>query len=79
MYFRNRKTSGIVVCIKNRFSKLKSLSLFPIGQFFRWYVRVFDGNDNSKEGWVPATILNAQPEDGDIFGDRADDAKYRRE
>lgn len=45
----------------------------------RWYVRVFDGNDNSKEGWVPASILNIQPEDSAIYGDRADDAKYRRE
>lgn len=45
----------------------------------RWLVRVFDGNDNTKEGWVPASILNTKQEDNAIYGDRADDAKYRRE
>lgn len=44
----------------------------------RWFVRVFDGADNGKEGWVPASILDAQQMDSALYGDRADDAAYRR-
>lgn len=46
---------------------------------FRWKVRVFDGTENTKEGWVPANILDTQHTEQSIYGEKADDAAYRRE
>lgn len=49
----------------------------------RWLVRAFDSVETTKEGWVPASILDAdstqQLTDKAIYGDRADDAAYRRQ
>lgn len=49
----------------------------------RWLVRAFDSIETTKEGWVPASILDAdsgqQQTDKAIYGDRADDAAYRRQ
>lgn len=49
----------------------------------RWLVRAFDSIETTKEGWVPASILDAdsaqQLTDKAIYGDRADDAAYRRQ
>lgn len=49
----------------------------------RWLVRAFDSTETTKEGWVPASILDAdsgqQLTDKAIYGDRADDAAYRRQ
>lgn len=49
----------------------------------RWLVRAFDSIETTKEGWVPASILDADPgqqqTDKAIYGDRADDAAYRRQ
>lgn len=42
-------------------------------------MRVFDGNEPSKEGWIPAAILDITQTSNAIFGDRADDAAYQRE
>lgn len=43
-------------------------------------MRPFDGSDNAKEAWVPANILESQQQnDAAIYGDRANDAAYRRE
>jgi len=46
---------------------------------YRWKVRLFDGTDNSKEGFVPADILDTQNTEQAIYGEKADDAAYRRE
>lgn len=51
----------------------------PIDRVYRWLVRVFDGSDDAKEGWVPASILEAQQMETAIYGDRVDDAAFRRE
>ncbi|KAG5678438.1 hypothetical protein PVAND_008111 [Polypedilum vanderplanki] len=45
----------------------------------RWKVRLFDGTENAKEGWVPAEILDTQHTEQSIYGEKADDAAYRRE
>lgn len=45
----------------------------------RWLVRLFDGSDNQKEAWVPISILDTKQVDTAIYGDKADDAAYRRE
>lgn len=47
----------------------------------RWLVRIFDGSDNPKEGWIPAAILDVQRKDeGDVlFTENPDDAAYRRQ
>jgi hypothetical protein len=42
-------------------------------------VRVFDGTENAKEGWVPADVLDTQHSEQSIFGDKANDAAYRRQ
>lgn len=42
-------------------------------------MRVFDGTENAKEGWVPADVLDTQHTEQSIYGDKADDAAYRRE
>lgn len=46
-------------------------------------VRVFDSIETMKEGWIPAFILenvdSEQQADEAIYGDRADDAAYRRQ
>lgn len=45
-------------------------------------MRVFDSIETTKEGWVPASILDAdsgQQTEQAIYGDRADDAAYRRQ
>jgi hypothetical protein len=44
----------------------------------RWRVRLFDGGDVPKEGWVPASILEIKNTEEAIFGDKVDDAAYRR-
>lgn len=46
---------------------------------FRFKVRIFDGTENAKEGLVPASVLDTQHTEQAIFGDKADDAAYRRE
>ncbi|XP_037043462.1 obscurin isoform X3 [Bradysia coprophila] len=45
----------------------------------KWLVRLFDGSDNHKEGWVPLSILDVQKSDSAIYGDKGDDSAYRRE
>lgn len=45
----------------------------------RWLVRLFDGSENQKEAWVPVSILDTKQVDTAIYGDKADDAAYRRE
>jgi hypothetical protein len=40
---------------------------------------LFDGGDVPKEGWVPASILEIKNTEQAIFGDKVDDAAYRRE
>ncbi|CAD7077146.1 unnamed protein product [Hermetia illucens] len=45
----------------------------------RWFVRLFDGSDSPKEGWVPVTILDTQQVDSAIYGEKANDAAYRRQ
>jgi hypothetical protein len=42
-------------------------------------VRIFDGTENGKEGFIPAEVLDTQHSEQSIFGDKADDAAYRRE
>lgn len=46
-------------------------------------VRVFDSNETTKEGWIPASILGTidseQQTEKAIYGDRVDDAAYRRQ
>lgn len=49
------------------------------GLAHRWLVRLFDGSDNQKEAWVPVSILDTKQVDAAIYGDKADDAAYRRE
>lgn len=50
---------------------------------FRWLVRAFDSVETTKEGWVPASILDADSGDRQtekaIYGDKVDDAAYRRQ
>jgi hypothetical protein len=53
-----------------------SIENFPL---FRWKVRVFDGTENAREGWVPADVLDTQHSEQSIFGDKANDAAYRRQ
>lgn len=45
----------------------------------RWKVRLFEGTDNGKEGMLPAEVLDTQHSGNSLFGDKADDAAYRRE
>jgi hypothetical protein len=47
--------------------------------FHRWKVRIFDGTENAKEGWIPADVLDTTHSEQSIFGDKADDAAYRRQ
>lgn len=42
-------------------------------------MRLFDGSDTQKVGWVPVSILDTKQVDSAIYGDKADDAAYRRE
>lgn len=62
-----------------------SISLFDfqliecLDLIFRWKVRVFDGTETAKEGWVLADVLDTQHTEQSIYGDKADDAAYRRE
>uniref|UniRef100_A0A1B0CNM5 Muscle M-line assembly protein unc-89 n=1 Tax=Lutzomyia longipalpis TaxID=7200 RepID=A0A1B0CNM5_LUTLO len=44
-----------------------------------WFVRIFDGSESPREGWIPAAILDLQNTDKAIYGDKSDDAAYRRE
>lgn len=50
---------------------------------FRWLVRAFDSIDTTKEGWIPATILDTdsgqRQTEKAIYGDKVDDAAYRRQ
>ena len=48
-------------------------------RIFRWKVRIFDASENAKEGWLPADVLDTQHTEQAIFGEKADDAAYRRE
>ncbi|XP_055686183.1 obscurin isoform X3 [Lutzomyia longipalpis] len=45
----------------------------------KWFVRIFDGSESPREGWIPAAILDLQNTDKAIYGDKSDDAAYRRE
>uniref|UniRef100_A0A1B0DPE5 Uncharacterized protein n=2 Tax=Phlebotomus papatasi TaxID=29031 RepID=A0A1B0DPE5_PHLPP len=45
----------------------------------KWLVRIFDGSEHPREGWIPASILDLQNTDVAIYGDKSDDATYRRE
>lgn len=48
--------------------------------YFRWLVRLFDGNgDSSKESWVPAEILDYQRTNQAVYTDIEGDAATRRE
>lgn len=62
---------------------MSTISIFYFCMSIRWLVRVFDSVEAPKEGWVPASILDAdsgqQQTDKAIYGDRADDAAYRRQ
>jgi hypothetical protein len=51
----------------------------PTFRIRRWKVRIFDGLENAKEGFIPADVLDTQHSEQSIFGDKADDAAYRRE
>lgn len=44
-------------------------------------MRIFDGSDNPKEGWIPAEVLDVQrTDDGDVmFDGNSEDAAYRRQ
>lgn len=42
-------------------------------------MRIFDGTENAKEGFLPADVLDTQDTEKSIFGDKADDAAYRRQ
>lgn len=42
-------------------------------------MRIFDGTESAKEGWVPADVLDTQHTEQAIFGEKSDDAAYRRE
>ncbi|XP_058829179.1 obscurin isoform X2 [Topomyia yanbarensis] len=45
----------------------------------KWKVRIFDGDDNAKAGWVPVSVLDIMHTDQAVFGEKANDAAYRRE
>lgn len=48
----------------------------------RWLVRAFDSIETTKEGWIPASILEtveSEQTDRAIYGDRVEDAAYRRQ
>lgn len=47
----------------------------------RWYVRLFDGSDRPKEGWIPANILDLQRTKATdvIFSGSLEDADFRRQ
>nr|XP_019933189.2 obscurin isoform X5 [Aedes albopictus] len=45
----------------------------------KWKVRIFDGDDNAKAGWIPVSVLDIMHTDQAVFGDKANDASYRRE
>lgn len=40
---------------------------------------MFDGAENPKEGWVPTDVLDAKHSEQTIFGDKVNDANYRRQ
>ncbi|KAG4067668.1 hypothetical protein HA402_005440 [Bradysia odoriphaga] len=61
---------------KNHSSSNLHKNISPQSQ---WLVRLFDGSDNHKEGWVPLSILDVQKSDSAIYGDKGDDSAYRRE
>ncbi|XP_053686874.1 obscurin [Sabethes cyaneus] len=56
---------------------LKNAKCFSI--FNRWKVRIFDGDDNAKAGWIPVSVLDIMHTDQAVFGEKANDAAYRRE
>ncbi|XP_052566290.1 obscurin isoform X7 [Culex pipiens pallens] len=45
----------------------------------KWKVRIFDGDDNAKAGWIPVSVLDIMHTDQAVFGEKANDAAYRRE
>ncbi|XP_065086396.1 obscurin isoform X3 [Ochlerotatus camptorhynchus] len=45
----------------------------------KWKVRIFDGDDNAKAGWIPVSVLDIMHTDQAVFGEKANDATYRRE
>lgn len=50
-----------------------------LSSYNRWKVRIFDGDDNAKAGWIPVSVLDIMHTDQAVFGDKANDASYRRE
>ncbi|XP_062553320.1 obscurin isoform X6 [Armigeres subalbatus] len=45
----------------------------------KWKVRIFDGDDNAKAGWIPVSVLDTMHTDQAVFGEKSNDASYRRE
>ncbi|XP_055603898.1 obscurin-like [Uranotaenia lowii] len=45
----------------------------------KWKVRIFDGDDNAKAGWVPVSVLDIMHTEQAVFGEKSNDASYRRE
>lgn len=75
----------MIIDTVNSFSFVISVLVLVLNTLvgIRWLVRAFDSVETTKEGWVPASILDAdsgqQQTDKAIYGDRADDAAYRRQ
>uniref|UniRef100_A0A0K8VGA2 SH3 domain-containing protein n=3 Tax=Bactrocera latifrons TaxID=174628 RepID=A0A0K8VGA2_BACLA len=44
----------------------------------RWYVRLFGSTENCKEGWIPTNILDFSNDSVSAFGNKGDDANFRR-
>uniref|UniRef100_A0A182U5H5 DH domain-containing protein n=1 Tax=Anopheles melas TaxID=34690 RepID=A0A182U5H5_9DIPT len=45
----------------------------------KWKVRIFDGDDNAKAGWIPVSVLDINHTEQAVFGEKSNDAAYRRE
>ncbi|XP_035904934.1 obscurin isoform X4 [Anopheles stephensi] len=45
----------------------------------KWKVRIFDGDDNAKAGWIPVSVLDVNHTEQAVFGEKSNDAAYRRE
>uniref|UniRef100_A0A182J430 Muscle M-line assembly protein unc-89 n=1 Tax=Anopheles atroparvus TaxID=41427 RepID=A0A182J430_ANOAO len=45
----------------------------------KWKVRIFDGDDNAKAGWIPVSVLDIMHTEQAVFGEKSNDAAYRRE
>uniref|UniRef100_A0A0A1WXQ2 Muscle M-line assembly protein unc-89 n=1 Tax=Zeugodacus cucurbitae TaxID=28588 RepID=A0A0A1WXQ2_ZEUCU len=44
----------------------------------RWYVRLFGSTENCKEGWIPTNILDFSSDSVSVFGNKGEDAAFRR-